>query len=317
MNALSTPQPPAAVTPRSAIEIRTARRDELEAIGRLTFEGFGHALPGARQPDAQRRQLLLDAAGRAAQGDLLVADRRPHGEVPTSSTPVREQPALIGTASLLRPGARLTRQARTGEAELRLLAVLPEARGTGAGWSLMSEALRRARAWGVQALVLDTGPTNFTSQRLYHRLGFERRLERETKPASNGWPLAVFVYDFASTDPLLVRLARPEDFGDAAALWAQSPTADDSAAAHALARLAHEHELWVVEHRTTGRLVGAVLTHRPVLRQKKTASPAPLLTSHPRPVVVADVPDRLSVSTRIEAHLEWLRQVRDLLPFRA
>ena len=107
-----------------------------------------------------------------------------------------EPGAILGTASLLRADSALVRQSRDGEVELRLLAVLPEARRRGIGEALMREALGRAHAWGAPALVLDTGPQNERSQRLYHRLGFERLPERETIPASRGGYLAVFRFPF-------------------------------------------------------------------------------------------------------------------------
>lgn len=168
--------------PASTVSVRTARPDEYERVGEVTYLGFGHGEPGATRPDAARLALLHDAAARAQGGDLLVA--------------VDESDRIVGTASLLRADSTLVRQSRDGEAELRLLAVLPEARRRGVGEALMREALARARAWGAPALVLDTGPANERSQRLYVRLGFERRPERETIPASRGGFLVVFRYAY-------------------------------------------------------------------------------------------------------------------------
>jgi ribosomal protein S18 acetylase RimI-like enzyme len=164
-------------------EVRLARPDEWDAVADVTYLGFGHGVPGARQPSASRLAELRDTAGRAREGDLLVAVSPVTGKI-------------VGTASLLRPGACYNRQALADEAELRLLAVLPEARRQGAGRSLMEEAVRRARDWGVPALVLDTGPRNVASQSLYRSLGFLRAVERETKPAFSGGLLVVFRYAF-------------------------------------------------------------------------------------------------------------------------
>lgn len=146
--------------------IRHARPEEYDAVGRLTYEGFGHHLPGARQPDEQRLELLLDAAARAREGVLLVAE-----DVGTGR--------LVGTASLLPFGSCLSRQAQEGEVELRLLAVLPEARRTGLGQKLLDESARLAAGQGAERVVLDTAVDNETSQRLYRRLGYVRRPERE------------------------------------------------------------------------------------------------------------------------------------------
>lgn len=271
--------------------IREAHPDEFEAVGRLTYAGFGHASPGARQPNPERLQLLLDAEARARSGRLLVAEV--------------DQGRLIGTASLLPGDASLSRQA-TGpdEFELRLLAVLPEARGSGTGWQLMREAIERSRQAGVRHLVLDTGPRNFTSQRLYHRLGFERAPERETQPSLSGEPLAVFIYDFSPSDPLLVRLARPDEYELAApSIWA----AAGLGAPEQLSALAHEHELWVVERRDDHRLIGAVVTVRPA----PAADPNAVLAPIAHPFAVAE--QRPVVAERLEAHLATLRHVRQRL----
>jgi len=163
------------------VTVRTARSDEFDRVGEVTDLGFGHGEPGAAQPDPERLALLRGAAARAEAGDLLVA--------------VEPEGRIVGTASLLRSDSALVRQSQGGEAELRLLAVLPGARRRGIGEALMTEAIARARGWGAPALVLDTGPANERSQRLYHRLGFDRLRERETIPASRGGYLAVFRLD--------------------------------------------------------------------------------------------------------------------------
>ena len=133
------------------VVVRTATPEEYREVGELTYRGFGH--DDDRRPDPEREALLRDAAARAAAGDLLVAVDEATGQ-------------LVGTASLLRPGGALNRQARGDEAELRLLAVLPDARRRGVGWVLMVQAIERARAWDLPALVLDTAPGNAASQRL-------------------------------------------------------------------------------------------------------------------------------------------------------
>ncbi|GAA2312195.1 GNAT family N-acetyltransferase [Streptomyces violaceusniger] len=149
----------------SDIRVRTARAHEYERIAALTVEGF-RSRNSAPRPE--RLALLRDTPGRAAAGDLLVAVDEPGG-------------TLIGTATLLRPGTAYARLALPDEAELRLLAVLPEHRGRGVGGALLAEGVERARSRGMRALVLDTGRDNVVSQRVYQRLGFARQYAREER----------------------------------------------------------------------------------------------------------------------------------------
>ncbi|BCW12096.1 hypothetical protein NtRootA4_31590 [Arthrobacter sp. NtRootA4] len=162
--------------------IRQARPEEYDAVGQMTYEGFGHHLPGAHQPDDARLSLLLDAAARAREGVLLVAE-----DVETGR--------LVGTASLLPFGSPLSRQAEDGEVELRLLAVLPEARRTGLGQKLLDESARLAAARGAARVVLDTAVDNEPSQRLYRRLGYVRRPEREKERPAPKVQLVVYTLD--------------------------------------------------------------------------------------------------------------------------
>ena len=146
--------------------IRQATETEFVAVGRLTYEGFGHHLPGEPPPSPERLALLLDAAARARDGVLLVAENAETG-------------ALAGTASLLPYGSPLARQALDGETELRLLAVHPEARRSGIGWKLLEEAVALSVEGGARRMVLDTALHNERSQVMYRRFGFVRRPERE------------------------------------------------------------------------------------------------------------------------------------------
>ncbi|MGY0055855.1 GNAT family N-acetyltransferase [Streptomyces sp. LZ34] len=176
--------PPRASAARAVgVAVRTARPDEYERVAALTVESFRTRNSA---PSPERLALLRDAGGRATAGHLLVAvDQR-------SGTP-------IGTASLLRAGTAYARLALPDEAELRLLAVLPEHRGRGVAGALLAEAIERVRGWGVRALVLDTGRDNLTSQRVYQRLGFVRQHDRERRE-NRRRPLktAVFSHDLGA-----------------------------------------------------------------------------------------------------------------------
>jgi rhodanese-related sulfurtransferase len=68
------------------------------------------------------------------------------------------------------------------EAEIRALAVVPDARGTGLGRDLLAAIIDRAVAIGVRHLVLLTQPDMKTAHRLYEKVGFTRLPERDWSP---------------------------------------------------------------------------------------------------------------------------------------
>lgn len=71
-----------------------------------------------------------------------------------------------------------------GWAELRLLAVLPSARGRGVGAALVKECIRRARNYGAKTIGLHTKDEMHSAVHLYERLGFVRFHELDFSPAT-------------------------------------------------------------------------------------------------------------------------------------
>ena len=79
------------------------------------------------------------------------------------------------------------------ELHLNNLAVLPEWRGRGFGWALLSAALDDARAHGAVRALLEVRRSNVVAQRLYTRAGFEVvrvRKEYYTQPVEDALVLA-------------------------------------------------------------------------------------------------------------------------------
>ncbi|MCC2318192.1 GNAT family N-acetyltransferase [Cellulomonas chengniuliangii] len=251
------------------IEIRAARIDEHPAVGRLTERGFATGAYGPTTNPARLRA-LHDAAGRAAAGELLVAV---------------DGGDLLGTASLVRAGTAHSREAQDGEAELRLLAVAPEGRGRGVGAALALESLARARDWGMRAVVLDTGPANAASQRLYERLGFVREQQRETTMVDGVGRLVVYRYDFARAG-VLVRLVAAHEHDRVAELTVAAYSHDYEISERYrgmledVATRAREHQVWVAQDLATGALLGAVTTPRPGSRLSVVAREGELGLRH-------------------------------------
>jgi ribosomal protein S18 acetylase RimI-like enzyme len=170
-------EPPAATAGPDGIEIRLARPAEYAAAGDLVAdvyaaEGFAH---GAYV------DVLRDAARRAAEADLLVA--------------VDAGGRVVGTLTFAPGGTPWADVAGPDEAEFRMLAVLPAARGRGIAERLVRASIERARAGGHRRLVLSSQPEMRAAHRLYERLGFARTPERDWSPEPGMRRLRVFVLD--------------------------------------------------------------------------------------------------------------------------
>jgi ribosomal protein S18 acetylase RimI-like enzyme len=69
-----------------------------------------------------------------------------------------------------------------GEAEIRALAVRPEAQGSGVGRMLLRKLIERAAEIGVRQLLLSTQPDMRAAHRLYEEAGFTRLPDRDWSP---------------------------------------------------------------------------------------------------------------------------------------
>jgi ribosomal protein S18 acetylase RimI-like enzyme len=148
-----------------SLEIRPARTDELDRVGDLTAAVY--IAGGYINPNAAYVQKLRNAALRAREAELVVAVN--DGE-PT------------GTVTYCRHGSSWAQLTVPGEAEFRMLAVVPAARGLGLGEALVRHCMRRAREDGCTVLRLSTEPIMHAAHRIYHRLGFVRTPERDWRP---------------------------------------------------------------------------------------------------------------------------------------
>ena len=89
------------------------------------------------------------------------------------------------------------------EAEIRALAVVPDAQGQGAGSALLHAAIARAAQRGIRLLVLLTQPEMLAAQRLYQRAGFRRLPERDWSPAP-GLTLLAYGLPLSASSPASV-----------------------------------------------------------------------------------------------------------------
>jgi ribosomal protein S18 acetylase RimI-like enzyme len=147
--------------------LRRAEPEEYGAVGELTLAAY--VADGLLDNDDDYASELRAAAHRAGEAELLVA------EDPASHE-------LVGTVTFCLSGSHYAEISQAGEAEFRMLAVAPGARGRGIGHDLARWCVERAREQGCTALVLSSVDRMQTAHRLYERMGFRRLPERDWTP---------------------------------------------------------------------------------------------------------------------------------------
>ncbi|MFZ3500264.1 GNAT family N-acetyltransferase [Streptomyces sp. 5.8] len=159
------------------IIIRTATAAEYEELGEITARAYlDDGLLDFSEDDPYLSR-LRDVAGRAPDAEVIVA---------------AYEHTLLGGVTFAPPGSPLCDIAGPGEAEFRMLAVSPAARGRGAGEALVRACVSRARELeGVSHLVLSTTEKMLGAHRIYDRLGFVRTPDRDWYPVP-GLPLLTY-----------------------------------------------------------------------------------------------------------------------------
>jgi ribosomal protein S18 acetylase RimI-like enzyme len=142
------------------ISIRAARPDEYDRVGELTIAAY-RALPVDHLWGGYDAE-ILDTEGRAKGADIVVA---------TLDDDVVGAVTYVGESDS--PWSEWT---QPGEAQFRLLAVHVDARGRGIGEALVRECLDRAAG---RPVLIHTTRWMEAARRMYERLGFERRPDRD------------------------------------------------------------------------------------------------------------------------------------------
>ena len=149
--------------------VRLARAAELAEVGELRVTAY----------DSEH---LLDAVPSYADRLRRLGE---HGEVLVAV----DGDKILGTVTLERWHEASEMATGPEEAEIRALAVAPEAQGRGVGRALVQAVIDRAVARKAERLVLHTQPTMFAAHRLYERAGFVRVPDRDFEPAPGLWLL--------------------------------------------------------------------------------------------------------------------------------
>jgi ribosomal protein S18 acetylase RimI-like enzyme len=149
-----------------SVEIREVRPEEYAAVAALTVAAYDD---GGFVPRTDRyAERLADVAHRASQAVTWVAV---------------DGDAVLGAVTYCPLGSPYREIAVDDtEAEFRMLAVDPAARGRGVGEALVRRCIDQARADGHRRVVLSSMSSMQAAGRLYERLGFAPLPERDWAP---------------------------------------------------------------------------------------------------------------------------------------
>lgn len=133
-------------------------------VGEITAAAYAEFTEG---PDDGYVAKLRDAAARDREAELWVAER---------------EGTLLGTVTLALPGSPWREIGTAEEGEFRMLAVAPSARRQGVGDALVRLVTDRSRALGFRGVVLSSLAEMTGAHRIYERLGYLRRPDRDWSP---------------------------------------------------------------------------------------------------------------------------------------
>jgi ribosomal protein S18 acetylase RimI-like enzyme len=145
------------------LEIRHAAAAEFPVLADLCAVAYAPFVGGDHMYLAE----LRDVARRAAQAELLVA---------------ADDGRVRGTVTFVPDGGTFGEIAGPQEAEFRMLAVDPAARGRGVGTALLRRVLDDSRRRGRTGVVCSSLPEMRAAHRIYERLGFRRVPQRDWSP---------------------------------------------------------------------------------------------------------------------------------------
>ena len=149
------------------MQIRDALPVELAEIGEIRVQAYR---AGGFLAKESHYEPTLRSLGGDGRGQVLVAEE-PGGR-------------LIGTVMLqLWPQAEEIVRG-PDEAEVRALAVRPDAHGSGVGKALVAAVIERAARNGVRHLVLCSQPDMAAAHRVYENAGFTRLPDRDWSPTA-------------------------------------------------------------------------------------------------------------------------------------
>ena len=152
---------------RSGQRVRVASTPaELRVAGEVCVAAYAAA--GQLEPGSPYEATLLDAAGRASGGAIVLV--------------AASGDDIVGSATICVPGSPVHEIGRPDEVEFRFFAVRPDAWHRGVGDALLAAINAHARRTGARALVLSVRDINPGARRMYERRGFVAAPDRDWSP---------------------------------------------------------------------------------------------------------------------------------------
>lgn len=147
------------------LKIGPATPDQFDDITTLLLRAY---MPSGMPSDHTYYARLRDTATRAEEAEVWSATE--HGRV-------------LGTITWCPEGSPWREIGTEGEGEFRMMAVDPSEQGKGIGMKLVQACIDRARADGLNAVVLSTAGWMTAAHHVYEKLGFTRTPELDWSPA--------------------------------------------------------------------------------------------------------------------------------------
>jgi ribosomal protein S18 acetylase RimI-like enzyme len=167
--------------PGTQVNVRRAVPADFDEAARITLAAYVGIF--GEDGISDYRDQLVDVAGRAAAGTVLVAED--------------SDGSLLGTVTYVPgPGTSMSEFEDPDACGIRMLAVAPERQGRGIGRVLTDACIELGRSLGRRRIVLHSTEAMRVARAMYERLGFVRTPDRDVHLELDDGPFVLLAYAF-------------------------------------------------------------------------------------------------------------------------